>query len=129
MYVIEDLKRIHKIHKLIFSQQTGSPDEFASTLCVSRRELYYMLQELKNMGAEINYSRTRHTFCYTNKFEMMLTLNVRALGKEETKIIGGCSQCSKGFVKLVAPCSNFAQSKYLQDNICKSQHFPLTLHK
>ena len=98
MYVIEDLKRIHKIHKLIFSQQTGSPDEFASTLCVSRRELYYMLQELKNMGAEISYSRTKHTFCYTNKFEMML-------------------------------CSNFAQSKYLQDNICKSPNFPLTLHK
>jgi hypothetical protein len=88
-----------------------------------------MLQELKNMGAEISYSRTKHTFCYTNKFEMMLSLNVKALGKEETKIIGGCSQCSKEFVKLVTPCSNFAQSKYLQDNICKSPNFPLTLHK
>jgi len=88
MYVIEDLKRIHKIHKLIFSQQTGSPDEFASTLCVSRRVLYYMLQELKNMGAEISYNRCKHTFYYDNRFNLDMEIKVSYLGEHEMNILG-----------------------------------------
>ena len=52
MFIIDDLRRIHKIHKLIKGQQTGSPEDLASLICVSRRELYYIIEVLKNMGAE-----------------------------------------------------------------------------
>ena len=70
MFIIDDLKRIHKIHKLIKGQQTGSPEDLASLICVSRRELYYIIEVLKNMGAEINYSRAKQSFCYTNAFDI-----------------------------------------------------------
>lgn len=56
MNFIDDLKRLQKIHKLISNQNTGSPDELADAICVSRSELYYILRELKKMGANLNYS-------------------------------------------------------------------------
>lgn len=57
MNFIDDLKRLQKIHQLISNQNTGSPDELADTICVSRSELYYILRELKKMGAKISYNR------------------------------------------------------------------------
>lgn len=89
MFIIDDLKRIHKIHKLIKGQQTGSPEDLASLICISRRELYYIIEMLKNMGAEINYSRAKQSFCYTNAFDMDLSLCVSYIGEDEMNLLDG----------------------------------------
>ena len=91
MYFIEELKRIQKIHQLISCQCTGSPDELAASICVSRRDLYYILHGLKKMGAKICYSRTKKTFYYTNRFNLNMQIKVSLLGEKETNILGSGS--------------------------------------
>lgn len=100
MNFIDDLKRLQKIHQLISNQNTGSPDELADAICVSRSELYYILRELKKMGAKISYNRCKHTFYYDNRFNLDMEIKVSFLGKHEMNILGSGYLCSVRF-----PCT------------------------
>jgi len=65
--------RLYEIHKHICREKTGSPDEFAKKFKINRRQLYYILDELKIDGAVIKYSRKRASFYYENEFDITLT--------------------------------------------------------
>ena len=106
MYFIEELKRIQKIHQLISCQCTGSPDELAASICVSRRDLYYILHGLKKLGAKISYSRTKKTFRYTNDFDLSTELKVSFIGEKELNVLG-CGAVNATFV-LDIPCNFIA---------------------
>ena len=54
MKVFEYLDRISLMHKLVSRQKTGTPEEFARQLGVSRTSLYELIDELRN-----ELSRTR----------------------------------------------------------------------
>lgn len=41
------------------------------------------------MGAEINYSRAKQSFCYTNAFDMDLSLCVSYIGEDEMNLLDG----------------------------------------
>jgi biotin operon repressor len=43
---------------------TGSPEEFASKMNLSRSTLFETLQEMKGMGVDIRYSNIRETYYY-----------------------------------------------------------------
>lgn len=88
MYFIEELKRIQKIHNLISCQCTGSPDNLAASIYVSRSELYYILREFKKMGAQISYNRCKRSFCYSNNFKLDMKIKVSYLGEDEMNILG-----------------------------------------
>ena len=88
MNFIEDLKRLRKIHELISGQNTGSPEKLAAAVCVSRSELYYILRELKKMGAQISYDRRKRSFCYVNNFKLDMEIKVSYLGEQEMSILG-----------------------------------------
>jgi transcriptional antiterminator len=72
MNVLRIVDRLYEIHKLILQERTGAPDEFASKFHLSRRQLYNILDELKDWGAEVKYSRTKHTFYYANDFDIKI---------------------------------------------------------
>lgn len=106
MYFIEELKRIQKIHQLISCQCTGSPDELAASICVSRRDLYYILHGLKKLGAKMSYSRTKKTFRYTNDFDLSMELKVSFIGEKELNVLG-CGTVNATFV-IDIPCNFIA---------------------
>lgn len=90
MQLFESIDRAQRMHQLIRSESTGTPCEFAERLGISRRQLYYLLEELKGFGAQIMYSRVNNTFYYANNFEFLLTINASPLnGKENNQIFGG----------------------------------------
>ena len=97
MNFIDDLKRLRKVHELIIGQNTGSPDNLAESICVSRSELYYILRELKRMGAQICYDRRKRSFCYSNNFKLNMEIKVSYLGEHELNILGcghvDCNTC------------------------------------
>ena len=72
MNVFETINRLYEIHKWILREETGTPDEFADRFHLSRRQLYNILDEMKDMGAEIKYSRIGHTFYYVNDFDIKI---------------------------------------------------------
>jgi predicted DNA-binding transcriptional regulator YafY len=85
MDVLRTIERLYNIHKLILLEKTGTPDEFAYKIHLSRRQLYNILDELKDWGAEIKYSRIGHTFYYVNDFDVKINqLQISSRDKKDT---------------------------------------------
>ena len=87
MELINEIHRLNTLHQLIKMCKTGSPDELAQRLHVSKRHLYNVLDDLRALGAKIDYSRSDYTFYYTNSFELNLNLQVEYLDENDKKCI------------------------------------------
>jgi predicted DNA-binding transcriptional regulator YafY len=71
MNVIESVERLNRLHLLIKREATGSPAELAKRFGVCERQIYYLIDELRECGASIHYSRKKLTFYYDNDFEFL----------------------------------------------------------
>ena len=85
MKVFEYLDRISLMHKLVLRQKTGTPEEFASQLGVSRTSLYELIDELRSRGAPIAYSKSAKTFFYRQPYDIEVTCSLRPLTCSEVK--------------------------------------------
>jgi len=65
---INKMDQMCRLHELIRLEQTGTPNELAENLQVSRSQLYKMLDIIKEYGVEVKYSRAFRTYHYF--FEM-----------------------------------------------------------
>lgn len=83
MELRNEIYRLNKLHRLIKTHRTGSPQELAEKLHISRRHLYNVLEDLRMLGARIDYSRSDYTYYYTNHFELRLNLEVEYLDENE----------------------------------------------
>jgi hypothetical protein len=75
MRLFESIDRVIRIHSLIQREATGSPDVFASRLNLRRRQLYNILSEFRDSGAEIKYSHFKMSFYYTNEFDITFEIS------------------------------------------------------
>jgi predicted DNA-binding transcriptional regulator YafY len=73
------------MHKLVSRQVTGTPDEFAGKLGVSRTSLYELIDELRSRGAPIVYSKSAKTFLYRQPYDIAITCSLRPLTFSEEK--------------------------------------------
>ena len=85
MKVFEYLDRISMMHKLVSGQRTGTPEEFARQLGVSRTSLYELIDELRSRGAPIIYSKSTKTFFYSQPYDIAVTCLLRPLTYSEEK--------------------------------------------
>ena len=60
MEFIKQIERLQLLNKLVREKRTGSPDELAERLGLSRRQLYFYLEFLKDYGIDIAYSRKKN---------------------------------------------------------------------
>jgi predicted DNA-binding transcriptional regulator YafY len=72
---IETMKRLYHIHQLIQQEETGALEKFAKRMHLSKRQLYYILKELKDSGADIKYNRNKCTYFYANNFEFVMKIS------------------------------------------------------
>ena len=87
MKTLKQLERLRKAHKLIQSENTGTPREFANKLYISEREIYRILEYLKEVDAIICFSRNANSYYYTSDFDLMVHVSVKVLVKEEIRTI------------------------------------------
>jgi len=95
MKAIEQLERLQRINELIKAERTGSPEEFAEHLHISRRQLYEYIGFIKDFGVDINYSKGRKTFYLSNGHELNINYCIKVVSKQEAKKING------GFLKRI----------------------------
>jgi hypothetical protein len=91
MNFIKHIERINKIHLLISTEKTGTPDDFAQTLHLSRRQLYNELETLKNLDASIKYCKKKESFYYDKPFELVFKYSLTTIVGEQTREIFGGS--------------------------------------
>ena len=59
--VVSYIERINRMYRLIRKESTGSRAELAGRMRVSERTVSNYLEELRLMGADIRFSKTRNT--------------------------------------------------------------------
>ena len=64
MAIQEIMNRIQRIDQLIRMKATGSPEELAERLEISKRQVYRYLEMIKNQGKEIHYQPLRRSYTY-----------------------------------------------------------------
>ena len=104
MTFLEKIQIIERIDQLIRMKATGSPNELAERLNVSKRCVFYILNIMKNMDAPIVYCNNRRSYYYEYKCELNIGFSQARLargGKNSTSsyldIVGGSIYESKLF--------------------------------
>lgn len=87
--LFKQFERLQQLDRLIKKQCTGSASELAEKLNLSRRHVYNYIEELKLLGIPIAYNRNIQSFEYENNCKLELSLSVKILTEEETKILVG----------------------------------------
>ena len=93
---IEFLEKLAILTELISQKRTGTPEEVAERLHISRSALYLIIEELKSRGIDVKYSRSRCTFYYNNDVLIDIQISIKSLKEiddpDELKdITGGCN--------------------------------------
>lgn len=105
MKLFEYLERISTMHKLVSRQKTGTPDELARRLGVSRTSLYELIDELRSRGAPISYSKSAKTFFYSQPYDIAVTCTLKPLTYAEAKEhAGGINNFSRILFFRTLPC-------------------------
>lgn len=69
MILTTEIQRINRVQYLISHKATGTPEEFAQKLHVSKRQLFNIIGIMKDLGANIKYDRSACTYYYTKDFD------------------------------------------------------------
>ena len=67
MNLIEKLELMQRLDALIRRKATGTPNQLSDRLSVSRRNVFNIINTMKDMGAPIYFCKTRNSYCYEQK--------------------------------------------------------------
>jgi biotin operon repressor len=82
-------ERINFMNRLIQQGKTGSPEEFANRIGLSRTRIYEIIDDLKLEGAPIMYSKSRRSFYYEEPFDISVQITLKSIDKNEEKLYNG----------------------------------------
>ena len=90
MKAFEQLERLKQMNRLIKEERTGTPEEFATKLNVSVSHLYRCIDEIKELGAPVTFSRSRKTYYYEYEFELKVSYSIQLISEQALKkVVGG----------------------------------------
>ena len=104
----DQIKLIERLDQLIRLKATGTPKDLAKKLNLSRRQVYRIVEEMKNMGFPIAYSRSRKTFYYEMK--VRFTFEVCAMEEKEIKTTAGGKKITD-FLKIFLSVPDFGTER------------------
>lgn len=89
MEFIKQIERLQLLNKLVREKRTGSPEELAERLAVSRAKLYLILEELRDRNVFIKFNKRINSFEYEACRGINLEFSFRILRQDEENIING----------------------------------------
>lgn len=109
MPLLKYIKRITYIDFIIRRKATGNLETFAKKNNLSKRALTDIIQEMKELGFPIKFSRSKNSYYYEEDGEMVRCLFAKKgelLGREELDQIGNADNICFSRVKVFEICSN-----------------------
>ena len=64
MNLLEKIRLIERVDGLINRKCTGSPAILANRLSISERNIYNLINTMKELGAPIFFCKVRNSYCY-----------------------------------------------------------------
>ncbi len=84
------LDLMERMDQMIRFRCTGDATEFSNRLGISRRQLYYYIEELKYLGLPISYDRNGKTFFYEKRCMLKIDVYVKELhDSDKVNLQGG----------------------------------------
>lgn len=105
MKKIKRLEQIQLIHQRIFDENTGSPKELANQIHISIRSMHNLIEDLKDLGAKVHYSRRRSTYYYKEDFDLQINISLTVIQNGQSRNLYGGSY----FLK-----ENYFAARFLQ---------------
>lgn len=103
MEFIKQIERLQLLTKLVREQRTGSPEDLAERLGVSRRQMYVYLEYLNDMGVDIQYSRRLNSFLFASQKQIRIDWRFEVLDPAEVrKVLGGSQLLSGSFMPNIS---------------------------
>lgn len=75
-FMVSRFVKVLTIDRKIHNQNTGTAELLAKQLNISRSNLFEILSELKDYGADLRFDRSRKTFFYANDFKISFIIEV-----------------------------------------------------
>jgi len=92
MTVFKYIDRINLLDKLIRQRKTGTPLELAKRLGISVSRLYVILDELRDKGAPIIYTRQSLTYFYEYEYSISILVKMETLDENRLSHISAGQQ-------------------------------------
>ncbi|GAA0882989.1 hypothetical protein GCM10009120_15860 [Sphingobacterium siyangense subsp. cladoniae] len=92
MQLFKYINRINLLDRLIRQRSTGTPTELALRIGISVSRLYVMIDELREQGAPIVYSRQRLTYYYSAEFMISIVVKIEVLEDDKLRQLSGGSK-------------------------------------
>ena len=71
---VDNLLLLQEIHKLIKIESTGTLEDLCRRFNMSRTGIARRLEQLREMGAQIEFDSFHNSYIYTNHFEFEVTI-------------------------------------------------------
>jgi len=77
MKILKNLHLLERLDGLIRRKATGTPQQLASRLALSKRQVFRLINDLKDMGLPVNYSHQRQSYVYDKEVSWKFSVSVR----------------------------------------------------
>lgn len=64
MSFLDCIERINRLDNLIRLEMTGSPKKMAENFDISERQVYRLIETMRDLGAQIEYSKIKESYIY-----------------------------------------------------------------
>ncbi len=112
MTFTKTIERLQLLHELISQNKTGTPEQLANRLGVSRSYLYIMIDELRLLNLHISYSRKNKSFYYEKVVDVEFVLKIRTLNEDDLININAGS-CMSLIPSSILDGTNLSLHSYL----------------
>ena len=76
MRILDYMERLQTLTRLLKKEHTGSLAQMARNMGVHRLTVYNYMNELRAMGAEIEYDNERNTYYFKKSFDIQLKIKI-----------------------------------------------------
>jgi transcriptional antiterminator len=104
MNFVKQIERLILLNRLISQQNTGSPEDIAQRLNVSVRQVYNLLEMIRDLGIEVCYCKKSKTYYYENSDKLHIDFSLKIISDNEREQIFG------GYDKFSTNCNFFSCS-------------------
>lgn len=106
--IFKQINRLQQLDQLIRQKRTGSADDLAQRLNLSRRQVYNWIDQLRDLGLEIEYNRGIQSFYYVKSYKVSIVIGIENLTDSEF----GSIEAGINFKKNNYLCYEIAQTPY-----------------
>lgn len=108
---------MRKTHKLIQQEKTGTPKELAKRLHISERQVYLIMEQLRDMDAPIRFSRNCNTYYYHSTYELMINISIQVMAGDQLMNIYAGRRFSEFVRSLQGSCSGTGYLSYVKTKL------------